>query len=106
MKVLKAYGAAAAPAIQDLRDLAANPTEKDYNRRDVAVALGALFQRQVANRCAFAENLTIDLHQYACCPVRILTVIGKVIACFLTGSSVFGSSRFVVMRSDIPMWMP
>ena len=39
MKALKAYGAAAEIAIQDLRDLAANPAEKEYNRRDAGLAV-------------------------------------------------------------------
>jgi len=38
VKALKAYGVAAQSALQDLRDLAVNPAEKEYNRRDAALA--------------------------------------------------------------------
>jgi hypothetical protein len=38
IKALKAYGASAQSCLHDLRDLVANPTEKDYIRRDAAVA--------------------------------------------------------------------
>lgn len=38
VKALKAYGTAAERALADIRDLAANPAEKNYNRRDAAVA--------------------------------------------------------------------
>ncbi len=39
VKALKAYGADASDAIADLRDLAANESEKEYNRRDAVVAI-------------------------------------------------------------------
>lgn len=39
VKALKAYGTAAASALDDLRDIAANNTEKEYNRRDAAAAV-------------------------------------------------------------------
>ena len=42
VKALKAYGVAAQSVIQDLRDLAANPAEKEYNRRDAALAVGVI----------------------------------------------------------------
>ena len=38
IKALKAYGAAAQGCLHDLRDMAANPSEKDYIRRDAAAA--------------------------------------------------------------------
>jgi len=39
VKALKAYGPAAAQARPDLRDIAANPAEKEYNRRDANLAI-------------------------------------------------------------------
>ena len=39
VKALKAYGTAAESALPDVRDMAANPSEKDYNRRDAAAAI-------------------------------------------------------------------
>jgi hypothetical protein len=38
IKALKAYGASAQGCLHDLCDMAANPTEKDYIRRDAAAA--------------------------------------------------------------------
>jgi hypothetical protein len=38
IKALKAYGAAAQGCLNDLRDMAANPSEKDYIQRDAAAA--------------------------------------------------------------------
>ena len=39
IKALKAYGASAQGCLHDLRDMAANPSEKDYIRRDAAAAV-------------------------------------------------------------------
>ena len=39
IKALKAFGAAAKECLHDLRDMAANPAEKDYIRRDAAAAV-------------------------------------------------------------------
>jgi len=39
IKALKAYGAASRECLNDLRDIAANPVEKDYLRRDAAAAV-------------------------------------------------------------------
>ena len=39
IKALKAYGAAAAGCLHDLKDMAGNPVEKDYIRRDAAAAV-------------------------------------------------------------------
>lgn len=39
IKALKAYGTAATDCLPDLRDMAANPAEKDYIRRDAAAAV-------------------------------------------------------------------
>lgn len=46
VKALSAYGALAAPALPDLRDLAANPAEKDYNRRDAEKAIAIVDEAQ------------------------------------------------------------
>jgi len=42
VKALKALGTASACALPDLRDMAANPSEKDYNRRDSASAIATI----------------------------------------------------------------
>lgn len=39
IRALKAYGAAAQGCLHDLRDLAQNPVEKDYLRRDAETAI-------------------------------------------------------------------
>lgn len=39
IRALKLYGLAAKLALPDLRDMAANPVEKDYNQRDAALAV-------------------------------------------------------------------
>ena len=39
IKALKAYGAASRACLSDLRDIAANPSEPPYNRRDAASAV-------------------------------------------------------------------
>ena len=42
IKALSAYGTAARDALSDLRDIAANASEKEYNRRDAAKAVGVI----------------------------------------------------------------
>ncbi len=42
VKALKAYGTAAETALSDLRDIADNPSEKEYNRRDAAAAIATI----------------------------------------------------------------
>ena len=63
VKALKAYGTASESALTDLRDLAANDTEKAYNRRDAAAAvetieealrLQAAGETHVCQRCGAA----------------------------------------------------
>jgi hypothetical protein len=39
VKALKAYGTHAQPVLHDLTDIARNPGEKEYNRRDAALAI-------------------------------------------------------------------
>ncbi len=57
IKALKAYGMAAQDCLSDLRDMSANPTEKDYIRRDAAAAVGFIEEAlrvaaaQVQHRC-------------------------------------------------------
>lgn len=52
VKALSAYGIAAVGAIADLRDMAANAREKDYNRRDAEIAIAVI---QEAQRIAEAQ---------------------------------------------------
>ncbi len=52
VKALSAYGASAADAAADLRDMAANTAEKEYNRRDAAKAVETL---EAAVRIAQAQ---------------------------------------------------
>jgi len=42
VKALKAYGTAAESALPDLRDIASNASEKEYNRRDAASAIATI----------------------------------------------------------------
>ena len=42
VKAFKAYGTASERVLQDLRDLAANPDEKEYNRRDAVSAIATI----------------------------------------------------------------
>ncbi len=42
IKALRAYGTASESALQDIRDIAINPGEKEYNRHDAAVAVSAI----------------------------------------------------------------
>ena len=57
IKALCAYGAAARDALADLRDIAANATEKEYNRRDATKAVSVIeealriAEQQAEHRC-------------------------------------------------------
>jgi NADH:ubiquinone oxidoreductase subunit E len=42
IKALRAYGTAAECALQEIRDIADNPAEKEYNRADAAAAINAI----------------------------------------------------------------
>lgn len=55
IKALKAYGASAQGCLHDLRDMAANPTEKDYIRRDAAAA-ATFIEEAVGIAAATAEH--------------------------------------------------
>ncbi len=55
IKALKAYGAAAQACVHDLRDLAQNPSEPDYIRRD-AEAAAAFIEEAVRIQAAQAEH--------------------------------------------------
>jgi hypothetical protein len=70
IKALKAYGAAAHHCLHDLRDLAANPAEKDYIRRDAAAAV-AFIEEAVRIAAASAQhrcqrcNTLVTANEYA-----------------------------------------
>lgn len=55
IKALKAYGAAAQGCLHDLKDMAGNPAEKDYIRRDAAAAV-AFIEEAVRIKAAAAER--------------------------------------------------
>jgi len=55
IKALKAYGVAAKDSLPDLRDMAANPAEKDYIRRDADAAL-RFIEEAVSVAAAAAEH--------------------------------------------------
>jgi len=55
IKALKAYGAVAKDCLPDLRDMAANPSERDYIRRDAAAAV-AFIEEAVRVAAAAAEH--------------------------------------------------
>jgi hypothetical protein len=54
IKALKAYGASAQSCLHDLRDMAANPSERDYVRRDAAAA--AAFIEEAVRVAALAAE--------------------------------------------------
>lgn len=70
IKALKAYGAAAQGCLPDLRDLAANPAEKPYVRRDAAAAV-EFIEEAVQVAAATAEhrcqrcNASVSAEEYA-----------------------------------------
>jgi len=70
IKALKAYGTAAQGCLGDLRDMAANPAEKDYIQRDAAAAVAFIeeAQRVAANaaqhRCQRCQA-TVTAEEYA-----------------------------------------
>ena len=70
VKALSAYGEAAKPALSDLRDMAANPHEKDYNQRDAAKAVEIIEAavevalEQSEPRCQKCER-TVSSDEYA-----------------------------------------
>ena len=55
IKALKAYGAVAQGCLHDLRDIVANPSEKDYIRRDAA-ATAAFVEEAVRIAASAAEH--------------------------------------------------
>lgn len=70
VKALKAYGAAAQGCLRDLQDLARNPSEKDYLRRDAAAA-AAFIEEAVRIAASAAErrcqrcNARVTADEYA-----------------------------------------
>lgn len=70
VKALAAYGTASAAALVDLRDMAANTAEKDYNRRDATLAIGTIEEarriavEQAQHRCQRCDNV-VDAGEYA-----------------------------------------
>ena len=70
VKALKAYGAAAQSALHDLRDIAANPAEKPYNRRDAKLAVEVVeeacrIEEESAVRSCQRCGVRIDAGEYA-----------------------------------------
>jgi len=70
IKALKAYGATAQGCLHDLRDMAANPSEKDYIRRDAA-ATAAFIEEAVRIAASATErhcqrcNARVTADEYA-----------------------------------------
>lgn len=70
VKALSASGAAAEPALHDLRDIAASPAEKPYNQRDAARAVEVIGEalriaQEQAERCCRRCGVRIDADEYA-----------------------------------------
>lgn len=72
VKALKAYGTAAKPALNDLRDMAANAEEKDYNQRDAALTVETIEEavrigeKQAVHHCQRCEKeVTADEYSRA-----------------------------------------
>ncbi len=66
IKALKAYGVAAKDCLPDLRDMAVNPAEKDYIRRDAAAAV-AFIEEAIRVAAADAE------HRCQRCSTKVLS---------------------------------
>jgi len=70
IKALKAYGSAAESALNDLRDIAANASEKEYNQRDAALAVEVIeeamriAEEQAEHRCQRC-SARVDADEYA-----------------------------------------
>jgi hypothetical protein len=70
VKALKAYGAFAKPALADLRDIAANTAEKEYNQRDAGLAIEVIeealriAEEQSEHRCQRC-SARVDADEYA-----------------------------------------
>ena len=70
IKALKAYGAAAKSCLSDFRDMAANPAEKDYIRRDAVAAVEhieealRLATAQAERRCQRCST-TVSAQEFA-----------------------------------------
>ena len=70
VKALKAYGAAASCMLVDLRDMAVNSAEKEYNRRDAALAVDTIeeasriAEEQAEHRCQRCGT-RVDAGEYA-----------------------------------------
>jgi hypothetical protein len=70
IKALKAYGAAARDCLHDLRDMAANPAEKDYIRRDAGAAAEFIEEAvriadSSARHCCQRCNARVTADEYA-----------------------------------------
>lgn len=70
VKALAAYGKASFPALADLSDIAANPQEKDYNRRDALSAIATIEEaKQIAEEQAGYKcrrcGKNVDAEEYA-----------------------------------------
>ncbi len=70
IKALKTYGVTAKPALANLRDIAANTTEKEYNQRDAALAIEVIgealriAEEQAEHRCQRCST-RVDADEYA-----------------------------------------
>ena len=70
VKALASYGAASGPTLPDLRDMAANSSEKEYNRRDAELAIGIIAEalrikeEQAEHHCQRC-NARVDADEFA-----------------------------------------
>ena len=70
IKALKAYGVAAQDCLPDLRDMAANPSEKPYIQRDAAAAVACIEEAlriksaQIKHHCQRC-NASVTANEYA-----------------------------------------
>ncbi|MBA4388376.1 MAG: hypothetical protein C0404_10370 [Verrucomicrobia bacterium] len=70
VKALKAFGVAAKPALNDLRDMAGNASEKDYNRHDATLTIETIeeavriAEKQAVHKCQRC-GLEVTADEYA-----------------------------------------
>lgn len=94
IKALKTYGAAAHTCLSDLRDMTANPAEKDYIRRDTASAV-AFIEEALHIAKATAE------HRCQRCNTRVPADLPRLGALLPAKLRLFGYTVGVDERSEV-----
>jgi len=80
IKALSAYGTAASPALSDLEDMAKNPIEKEYNRRDATKAIEIIreamriTEAQAVHLCQRCRRVELCLPKTNCCRFPLCSI--------------------------------